>query len=520
MHSHQLNHSGHSGRRSGRIRGRKRTGNRGNAGVHGLAKHHPPSRRIRLNRVTRIGHPPGGIHVHQPLLSIEPDWTMSRDDDDASIEIHAEDSATFNLLVENDVMVRDITMDYLELAPDPQVEGVGSDSQLFGMSAIEHSFTETEAVFASLQRELQEEKDAAEWEAVLQMPRQSGAERPDDVSETPPGRRQNADPETMIGHHTDGDIPPAPPPIWNQHTLILESLTQPEDLAGVATDERQIVRTSMPPDPRRSRMRSIRRLQLAVSLTIVFAGILTLLITQRNHGWGRQNEVIHTIAAPNPSGRSSAASADDPALPLNMPMHQPTVHEDILPEDSVGSTSNSMQFSLEEVALNNLTTKPIGHRNRDVRTSSVIPKSAPPKSTAGASMENNSSVSASAALPENDAPLHPQAEMAAQAPEAPDNTTGKSASSPSGQLPMVPSRTAVKNAMTRVARQIDRCRSYQPNEMLMSVSFSGATGEVTSARVLSEGYHGTPAEQCALRAVRHVRVPQFEKPQLVVKYPF
>jgi hypothetical protein len=486
--------------------------------VHSLAKHHPPSRRIRLNRVPRIGHSPVGIH--QSFMSREPDWTLSRDDDDAPIEIRAEDSATFNLPVDNDVMVRDITLDYLELAPDPQVEGVGSDSQLFGMSAIEHSFTETEAVFASLQRELQEERDAAEWEAVLQMPRQSGADRSDDVSEPSPGRRQNAVPEATVGHHTDGDIPPAPPPIWNPHTLILESLTQPEDLAGMATDERQIVRTSMPPDPRRSRMRSIRLLQLAISLIIVFAGVLTLLITRRNHGWGKQNEVIHAIAAPNPSGSSSTASADDLSLPLNMPKHQPAVQEDILPEDDMDSTANSMQFSLKEVTLNKLTTKPIGHRNRNVRASSVMPKSAPSKSTAIASLENSSSVSASTSVPEDDTPLHPQAESTEKAPETPENTAGIAASSPSGQLPMVPSRTAVKNAMTRVARQIDKCRSYQPEEMLMSVSFSGATGEVTSARVLSEGYHGTPAEQCALRAVRHVRVPQFEKPLLVVKYPF
>ncbi len=445
---------------------------------------------------------------------------MSRNDNDAPIELRAEDSATFSLLVDNDVMVRDITVDYLELAPDPQVEGVGSDSQLFGMSAIEHSFTETEAVFASLQRELQEEKDAAEWEAILRMPRSSGADPSDDSSETPPGQRKNADPETPVGLHTEGDIPPAPPPIWDQHTLILESLTPPEDLAGMAADERQIVRTSMPPDPRRSRMRSIRLLQLAVSLTIVFAGILTLLITQLNRGRGGQNEVIQTVAEPNPSRKSGSASSNDMTLPLNMPMHESMVHKDILPEDAWDSASNSMQFSLKEVAQNNLTTDPINHKKRNVRASSVIPKSTPPNSTTVASLENSSPVSASASVPENNIPLHPLAETAQQLPETPDNAAGITASSQPDQLPMVPRRTAIKNAMARVARQIDRCRSYQPNEMLMSVSFSGATGEVTSARVLSEEYHGTPAEQCALRAVRHVRVPQFEKPLLVVKYPF
>ncbi|MBN2525082.1 MAG: hypothetical protein JXR76_01730 [Deltaproteobacteria bacterium] len=87
-------------------------------------------------------------------------------------------------------------------------------------------------------------------------------------------------------------------------------------------------------------------------------------------------------------------------------------------------------------------------------------------------------------------------------------------------LPDLPSRSAVKSAMSRIARRVSHCRLDERGRLILRMSFSGNSGQMTSARIMSDRFEETLSGECAVRAVTHARLPRFGQDELIVTYPF
>ncbi|MEM9189732.1 MAG: GYF domain-containing protein [Myxococcota bacterium] len=88
-----------------------------------------------------------------------------------------------------------------------------------------------------------------------------------------------------------------------------------------------------------------------------------------------------------------------------------------------------------------------------------------------------------------------------------------------GNLPATPPRDAVARALRSVQGAVSRCGNGQHGVANTSVTVSGSTGRVTSARVSGQ-FAGTPVGSCVARAVRGARFPRFSRPTFSVTFPY
>ena len=98
-------------------------------------------------------------------------------------------------------------------------------------------------------------------------------------------------------------------------------------------------------------------------------------------------------------------------------------------------------------------------------------------------------------------------------------TETKSTSSGSG-LPSSPSRFEVGTALGGVSRAVKACKKDTPGTATVAVTFSGSTGKVKSASVISGPFKGTPIASCISSAVKRARVSRFSQSTFKVNYPY
>jgi hypothetical protein len=83
-----------------------------------------------------------------------------------------------------------------------------------------------------------------------------------------------------------------------------------------------------------------------------------------------------------------------------------------------------------------------------------------------------------------------------------------------------PSRAEVQAVFTEARPEVLRCAAGLQGTVGARVTFSGATGRVTSATVVNPPFAGTPAASCMARALRDMAVEPFENPTLTVTFPY
>jgi predicted Zn finger-like uncharacterized protein len=98
--------------------------------------------------------------------------------------------------------------------------------------------------------------------------------------------------------------------------------------------------------------------------------------------------------------------------------------------------------------------------------------------------------------------------------------TKRSSSSSDSSLPDAPSRSAVKTALQGVSGGVKSCRKGSGGTATVNVAFSGKTGRVSSARVASGPFKGTPVGSCIESAVKRARVPRFKQSSFKVTFPY
>ena len=99
------------------------------------------------------------------------------------------------------------------------------------------------------------------------------------------------------------------------------------------------------------------------------------------------------------------------------------------------------------------------------------------------------------------------------AKEEPASTSG-------GSGPATPSRSEVGRALAGVSGAVKACGKGESGTATVSVTFSGSTGRVKSANVVSGPFKGTPAASCISSAVKRARVSRFTQSSFNVKYPY
>jgi len=104
-------------------------------------------------------------------------------------------------------------------------------------------------------------------------------------------------------------------------------------------------------------------------------------------------------------------------------------------------------------------------------------------------------------------------------PSRPKQTT-RSSSSSSSSLPDAPARNDVKTALQGVSGAVKSCRKDSGGTAGVSVVFSGKTGRVSSAKVTSGPFKGTPVGSCIASAVKRARVPRFKQSSFKVTFPY
>ena len=98
--------------------------------------------------------------------------------------------------------------------------------------------------------------------------------------------------------------------------------------------------------------------------------------------------------------------------------------------------------------------------------------------------------------------------------------TTKSSSSSDSSLPDAPARNDVKTALQGVSGGVKACRKDSGGTATVNVTFSGKTGRVSSAKVASGPFKGTPVGSCIESAVKRARVPRFKQSSFKVTFPY
>ena len=500
-----------------------------------LASHRVIERRREKLRFATDDIATGGQHEDSyPGAVFHKSWA------DPPIEIRAEDPATYQYLLNNDLSVHDVTAEFATLAPNTELEWVkdadtntrdDADANVQADTTAENApitdqhppkrpawrpaWNEAEAMFASLQRELQMEMDETEWESVLNMPRKRRAEPlvppTPELPKSTPVEFAEAD-AAAPQRHAQLPAPPLPTlstttaPSAAQPRLAIQSVVRmpvglPLQNIQPIVDDLQTIRTSMPPVHKARWERVGHFMSIAAGPVIILATVLAVWLTPgyRMAPPPVKDEAIGTrwmasvIQQRSPRSlvfSKSAALHLTGAATASTPLMLFTLHEI---ENAMLYAHATVPTPILKEAFPNSATTASAAPAAPVKAAPVVPAA-----TASADKKNgkptdmpNTAVSAAAMTPEVAAPL-----------------------------PQRPSRAAVKYAMSRVARVVSKCRTDKFGRLLVEVSFSGKTGGVTAARVLNDEFRGTPTEECALRAVRHARLPEFQNDKLLVKYPF
>jgi predicted Zn finger-like uncharacterized protein len=105
-------------------------------------------------------------------------------------------------------------------------------------------------------------------------------------------------------------------------------------------------------------------------------------------------------------------------------------------------------------------------------------------------------------------------------PSSKPKRTTKSSSSGSSSLPDAPTRNDVKTALQGVSGAVKSCKKDSGGTAAVSVVFSGTTGRVSSAKVSSGPFKGTPVGSCIASAVKRARVPRFKQSSFKVTFPY
>jgi hypothetical protein len=111
-------------------------------------------------------------------------------------------------------------------------------------------------------------------------------------------------------------------------------------------------------------------------------------------------------------------------------------------------------------------------------------------------------------------------EVVGGAPSSAPKRTAKSSSSRGSSLPDAPSRDNVKTALQGVSGAVKACRKDSGGTAAVNVVFSGSTGRVSSAKVASGPFKGTPVGSCIGTAVKRARVPRFKQSSFKVTFPY
>lgn len=98
-------------------------------------------------------------------------------------------------------------------------------------------------------------------------------------------------------------------------------------------------------------------------------------------------------------------------------------------------------------------------------------------------------------------------------------TSSNSTSRGSGEQ-AAPSRSDVKTALQGVSGGVKACNQGNGGTATVDVAFSGSTGRVSKARVVSGPFKGTPVGACIEKAVKRARVPRFKQSTFNVKFPY
>jgi hypothetical protein len=98
--------------------------------------------------------------------------------------------------------------------------------------------------------------------------------------------------------------------------------------------------------------------------------------------------------------------------------------------------------------------------------------------------------------------------------------TTKSSSSSGSNLPDAPTRNDVKTALQGVGGAVKSCKKDSGGTAAVNVVFSGKTGRVSSAKVTSGPFKGTPVGSCIASAVKRARVPRFKQSSFKVTFPY
>jgi hypothetical protein len=105
-------------------------------------------------------------------------------------------------------------------------------------------------------------------------------------------------------------------------------------------------------------------------------------------------------------------------------------------------------------------------------------------------------------------------------PSSKPKQTTKSSSSGSSSLPDAPTRNDVKTALQGVSGAVKSCKKDSGGTAAVNVVFSGTTGRVSSAKVSSGPFKGTPVGSCIASAVKRARVPRFKQSSFKVTFPY
>ena len=98
--------------------------------------------------------------------------------------------------------------------------------------------------------------------------------------------------------------------------------------------------------------------------------------------------------------------------------------------------------------------------------------------------------------------------------------TSRSTRPSDSSLPDAPSRNDVKTALQGVSGGVKACKTDSGGTATVDVTFSGKTGRVTSAKVASGPFKGTPVGACIASAVKRARVPRFKQSSFKVTFPY
>ena len=102
----------------------------------------------------------------------------------------------------------------------------------------------------------------------------------------------------------------------------------------------------------------------------------------------------------------------------------------------------------------------------------------------------------------------------------PKKTASSSPRPSDSSLPATPTRNEVKTALQGVSGAVKACRKDVGGTATVDVVFSGKTGRVSSAKVTSGPFKGTPVGACIGKAVKRARVSRFQRSTFKVTFPY